>query len=551
MPDPRLWDAAVEFPVVRLSAGAISCEFEPLTGWIRPLGYGGQEVLRAAYFSVRGEDWSTVLPSVTFNKESERELTFNQTFRWGTHRLEVRSRVELRETDGGGSLLVSYEADVPEAFRTNRTGLCVLFPGVRETRRFRFRSAPGGQSAGGEFQPEVKHTIPATDIAEVSWDPFPDVRAKLTVEAEHHEVGPELFEFEDQRNWTDDSFKLFVRPSRQPKPYTVPPGRIEHQFELSLAGPAPKPASDVIDLSPLEKLFAESAVVTLPGLGALRKETPDRATWEAEPTEGDEWIIRLRANQEDRQDLRFKDVNRLPANHWWRERFPAEAPWFRGSAGWAGHRFANEPMAVIGTNAQVHAFDVRSIVETGDGIAAILRSRRPGVILAPVSLGKHGSVPGEVDPRAGTPWHAAWVLSLLFHAQSARAIMLAEWERGDLIDTALESLPRRDAAKTMGRDEQVVLIGFKGEGGEPDTLVFANTGGARTVQLPDYRPRRAQVLTDRGWANHALPMGTARRITVPARTVLWIEGAMAGAVRAREETLQQDRESHREPRPQA
>lgn len=527
MPDPRLWDAALEFPVVTLSLGGLTCEFEPLTGWIRPMRYGGHEVLRAAYFSVRGEDWSTVLPDVTYQKVSEKLLTFTQHFAWAKHRIEVRGRVELFEHADGASLSVTYEADVPEAFRTNRTGLCVLFPGVNQTTAFTSKSEAGGPDRSGEFQPEVRHTIPATDVAEVTWSALSGVEAHLTVEAEHHEIGPELFEFEDQRNWTDDSFKLFVRPSRLPKPYTVPPGRIEHQFTLKLTGAAPAPQPDIIDLSEWNKVFANSPGIALPGLGALRAESPKNATWEAEPADGGEWIVRLRAEGEDRADTRLKDVGRLPADHWWKDRFPKEVPWFRNSAGWSGHRFAREPVAAIGTNAQVHAFDVRSMNETGDGIAAILRSRPRGVILAPVSLGKHGSVAGEVDPRAGTPWHAAWTLSLLFHAQSAQAIFLAEWEPGDLIDTALEALPRRDQVTALARDKDVVILGFKGVGGAPDTVIFSNPGPVRTVQLPDFKPGQVKVLTDRGWANHPLSVADGRNISVPGRTVLWIDGTMA------------------------
>jgi hypothetical protein len=527
MPDPRLWDAALEFPVVTLSLGGISCEFEPLTGWIRPMNYGGHEVLRAAYFSVRGEDWSTVLPDVSYQKASESLLTFTQVFEWAKHRLEVRGRMELVKQGEAGALTVTYEADVPEAFRTNRTGLCVLFPGINEATGFTSKSEAGGPSRPGEFPPEVKHTIPATDVAEVTWIALPGVQSQLTVEAEHHEIGPELFEFEDQRNWTDDSFKLFVRPSRLPKPYTVPPGRIEHQFTLTLSGPPPTQRSEVIDLSDWNRVFQASAGLAIPGLGALRAESPENATWEAESADGGEWIVRLRAEQEERADTRLKDVGRLPQDHWWRDRFPQEVPWFRNSSGWSGHRFAKERVVAMGTNAQVHAFDVRSMNETGDGIAAILRSRPRGVILAPVSLGKHGSVPGEVDPRAGTPWHAAWVLSLLFHAQSAQAIFLAEWERGDLIDMALGALPRRDQVTALARSKDVVILGFKGVGEAPDTLILSNPGGARPVQLPDFKPGRAKVLTDRGWADHTLPQATPRRITVPGRTVLWIEGTMA------------------------
>jgi hypothetical protein len=118
------------------------------------------------------------------------------------------------------------------------------------------------------------------------------------------------------------------------------------------------------------------------------------------------------------------------------------------------------------------------------------------------------------------------VLNLLFHAQSAQAIFLAEWERGDLIELALGALPRRDQITALARDKDVVIFGFKGVGEAPDTLILSNPGSTRPVQLPDFEPGRAKVLTDRGWADHAVP-SASKMITVPGRTVLWIEGKMA------------------------
>ncbi|TIX20908.1 MAG: hypothetical protein E5V34_14810, partial [Mesorhizobium sp.] len=79
----------------------------------------------------------------------------------------------------------------------------------------------------------VEHTdgsVVETKLAQLidPWQPFKDLRA-IT-----HEVRPgvtaecrmegEVFEMEDQRNWSDASYKTYVRPLALPWPYVLPAG---------------------------------------------------------------------------------------------------------------------------------------------------------------------------------------------------------------------------------------------------------------------------------------------------------------------------------------
>ena len=50
----------------------------------------------------------------------------------------------------------------------------------------------------------------------------------------------DTFEMEDQRNWTDASYKTYVRPLALPWPYTLAKGtQLEQAVRLSVAGNAP------------------------------------------------------------------------------------------------------------------------------------------------------------------------------------------------------------------------------------------------------------------------------------------------------------------------
>jgi hypothetical protein len=58
----------------------------------------------------------------------------------------------------------------------------------------------------------------------------------------------EIFEMEDQRNWSDASFKTYCRPLSRPVPYLLPAGHIIRQdIEIRLTGAAPRAARVSMD----------------------------------------------------------------------------------------------------------------------------------------------------------------------------------------------------------------------------------------------------------------------------------------------------------------
>src|SRR5699024_8097592 len=82
----------------------------------------------------------------------------------------------------------------------------------------------------------------------------------------------DVFEMEDQRNWTDSSFKIYSRPLALPFPYVVRAGQtIEQEVtltvlpaEASVCSSRPEPASPVTDV---EALLSAAPRCSLPALG--------------------------------------------------------------------------------------------------------------------------------------------------------------------------------------------------------------------------------------------------------------------------------------------
>src|SRR5205807_8032589 len=106
---------------------------------------------------------------------------------------------------------------------------------------------------------EVLHVDGSTEQARFPalikpYQPFMDIRA-LT-----HQVAPGLrvtcrmegdtFEMEDQRNWTDASYKTYVRPLALPWPYTLSAGtRLEQSVSLAIEGSASQRRSAKAEVS--------------------------------------------------------------------------------------------------------------------------------------------------------------------------------------------------------------------------------------------------------------------------------------------------------------
>ena len=50
----------------------------------------------------------------------------------------------------------------------------------------------------------------------------------------------DAFEMEDQRNWSDASYKTYVRPLRRPWPYSLPKGqKFTQAVRLQVSGTLP------------------------------------------------------------------------------------------------------------------------------------------------------------------------------------------------------------------------------------------------------------------------------------------------------------------------
>jgi hypothetical protein len=208
---------------------------------IADLAFDGRPVLRSIRAVVRDRDWNTAGWTLGDVETDGRMLRIPlSSDGYGS---DIRG--EVRVETSGDTVVVSFEAVSHTDFDTNRAGLVVLHPpqlagadlqvthplaGVTETR----------------FPAEISAHQPVFDIAGLAWEHQGlEVAVAFT---------GDVFEMEDQRNWTDASYKTYSRPLSLPFPYPLAAGdRIVQRVEVRVREVAPAASGDgetVIALAP-------------------------------------------------------------------------------------------------------------------------------------------------------------------------------------------------------------------------------------------------------------------------------------------------------------
>lgn len=211
----RLYGTSEREPESRtLAAGDLAVTLQD--GNLRTLRLRGHEVLRGIAFLVRDRDWGTCNATIADLAVKETEDGFSVTYR-ARFTAPSGANLDCAIAISGTPQGVTFSADcVSDAdFETARAGFVVLHPVV---------------GVAGE-PVEVRHGDGSVERARwperiEPWQPFKDIaaithRVAPGIEATTEFAG-DTFEMEDQRNWTDGSYKTYVRPLALPWPYLVP-----------------------------------------------------------------------------------------------------------------------------------------------------------------------------------------------------------------------------------------------------------------------------------------------------------------------------------------
>jgi hypothetical protein len=223
-----------------LRAGELSAEFED--GGLRAVRWHGVEILRGIGYLVRDTGWGT-LPATLTDLWIEEDPEIFRVCWDGAVAAAYRFHAEIWGSRDG-RLSFEVEGTAVADLATCRTGFVVLHPidGVAGE-PVEVEHVDGSLDAA-RFPKLISPGQPIFSIRGLAHEPVPGVRAVCRFEGDE-------FEMEDQRNWTDASFKTYVRPLSLPTPYVIPAGtqvtqavRLEVQGQPKLPATAARVAAD-------------------------------------------------------------------------------------------------------------------------------------------------------------------------------------------------------------------------------------------------------------------------------------------------------------------
>jgi len=217
-----------------LRAGPLSVEFG--NGALRYIKINDVEVLRAIAFLVRDKNWGTYNPEITGLKVSQSKKGFAIRYHARCGDSNAAIGYDATISCGADGTLVFEATATPETdFATNRTGFVVLHP-LKGVAGFPVEvEYTSGKKEKSKFPAQVNPLCPFTDIRALKHKVSDGLHAICRMEGY-------AFEMEDHRNWSDASFKTYVRPLAEPWPYTMAKGNpFTQKVTLSFAGKLPKP----------------------------------------------------------------------------------------------------------------------------------------------------------------------------------------------------------------------------------------------------------------------------------------------------------------------
>jgi len=231
--------------------------FDPATAFLRRICRGDTEVLRGIYAAVRDRNWGTVPPAVTLIESQVADDAFALRFEAECCQDDIHFRWQGELTGAAdGTVVFDFDGKALSTFLRNRIGFCVLHP-IRECAGARARQTRAdGRMVECRFpqaiEPQIFGQSSFQNLRALAHEITPGLWAEVNFEGE-------VFEMEDQRNWTDASFKTYCTPLALPFPVEIAAGtRVRQRVTLRLAG------SSAQDRPPrVEVTATRAATVTL------------------------------------------------------------------------------------------------------------------------------------------------------------------------------------------------------------------------------------------------------------------------------------------------
>lgn len=213
---------------LQVFAGSLSMIYE--NGAIRYVKNGHNELIRMIYPAVRDKDWLTINPVISDETVETGTDAFIIKYRAHYNSEGIDFVADIRiEGRPDSTIICSFEGEALTTFQKNRIGFCVLHPVEGCAGNNCIIEHSDGTTEQSFFPEDISPHQVFRDISSMKW-----ITNKLTCSIFFE---GEIFETEDQRNWTDASFKTYSTPLSDPYPVTVEKGtRISQKVTFRAEG---------------------------------------------------------------------------------------------------------------------------------------------------------------------------------------------------------------------------------------------------------------------------------------------------------------------------
>lgn len=248
---------------LQLKAGPFSLVYEK--GFLRYISLGHHEVLRMMYFALRDHNWDTIPAKIVEEKVNVGDEYFAISYQY-EHDYRDISFVWNCLIKGSAEGLITFEieGEALSSFERNRAGFCIHHPASFAGKACKVTHSDSSQEEG-QFPVHISPHQPFVDIVTIEWLATDTSWASLKMEGD-------IFEMEDQRNWTDASYKTYCTPLSKPFPLTLKTGdRVYQKLTLSLIGEPD--ISEKASQESLSIIIHPEQVVPLPSIGIGQSST--------------------------------------------------------------------------------------------------------------------------------------------------------------------------------------------------------------------------------------------------------------------------------------
>ncbi len=201
---------------MQLNAGPIQLFLD--NGSLRQFLVNGEEVLQMVYLSFRDPQWNTAAITLTNQSIHQADGSFTIAYDWQVNDAGIRMVGNAQMSgQSDGTITFDFYGKATATFQRNRIGICVLHPVAGLTGQPCRIEHTNGQTTNSLFPVLIPPNQPFRDIRGMTWQMASGRVFRLAFSGE-------VFETEDQRNFTDASYKTYPTPVDLPRPVTVETG---------------------------------------------------------------------------------------------------------------------------------------------------------------------------------------------------------------------------------------------------------------------------------------------------------------------------------------